>query len=88
MRTEIEEVQSVRYMLHCLGFKEKYASLICGYKRGVIQNSNILDSLLKSKYFDITYQRKIKEDPVGFVNKINISEEKLCQYSDKSSYWD
>ena len=32
MRTAVEEVQSVRYMLRCLGVKVKHASLICGDK--------------------------------------------------------
>ena len=46
MRTAVEEVQAVRYMLRCLGVKVKHASLICGDNKGVVQNCTIPDSLL------------------------------------------
>ena len=37
MRTAVEEVQAVRYMLRCLGVKVRIASLICRDNKGVIQ---------------------------------------------------
>ena len=46
MKTAVEEVQSIRYMLRCLGVKVKHASLICGDNMGVIQNCQFPDSLL------------------------------------------
>jgi hypothetical protein len=50
MRTAVEEVQAVRYMLRCLGVKVRHASLICGGNNmGVIQNCTLPDSLLKKK---------------------------------------
>jgi len=36
MKTAVEEVQSVRYMLRCLGVKINHASLVCGDNKGVI----------------------------------------------------
>ena len=36
MRTAVNEVQSIRYMLLCLGVKVKHATLICGDNLGVI----------------------------------------------------
>jgi len=42
MRTAVEEVQAVRYMLRCLGVKVKHASLICGDNMGGIQNCKSL----------------------------------------------
>ena len=58
IRDAVEQVQSVIYMLPCLGVKVKYATLLCGDNRGVIQNSTILDSILKKKHVDISYHRK------------------------------
>ena len=46
MRTAVEEVQAVMYMLHCLGVKVKHASLIYSDNMGVIHNCTISDSLL------------------------------------------
>ena len=36
MRTTVEEVQAVRYMLRCLGVRVRTASLICGNNKEVI----------------------------------------------------
>ena len=36
MRNAAEEVQSVRYMLRCIGVKVKHATLICGDNLGAI----------------------------------------------------
>ena len=58
MRTAIEEVQSVRYMLRCLGVKVKHATLICGDNKGVIQNCSLPESLLKKKHVAIAYHKK------------------------------
>ena len=50
MRTAVEEVQSVRYMIRYLGVKVKHATLICGHNKGVIQNCSLPESLLKKKH--------------------------------------
>jgi hypothetical protein len=47
MRTAVEELIVVCYMLQCLGVKVLHASLICGDNLRVIQNCTIKDSLLK-----------------------------------------
>ena len=57
MRSSVEEVQSVRYMLHCLGVKVKHATVICWNKNVVIQNYTISDGLLKNKHVVIAYHR-------------------------------
>jgi len=38
MKTAVEEVQSMRHMLRCLGVKIGHASLVCGDNKGVILN--------------------------------------------------
>ena len=58
MRILVEEVQSVGYIFCCLVVKVKYASLLCGDNRGVIQNSTIFySSLLKKKHVSIAHHR-------------------------------
>ena len=46
-KNEVKDVQSVRYMLHCLGVKVTYYSLLCGDNGGVIQNITISDIIEK-----------------------------------------
>ena len=75
MRTAVEEVQSVRYMLRCLGVKVSYASLICGDNLGVIQNSTISDSLLKKKHVAIAYHRTREAAAAGMIHPIKINSE-------------
>jgi hypothetical protein len=54
MKTAVEELIAVRYMLRCLGVKVLHAiSLICGDNLGVIQNCTLKDSLLKKKHIAI-----------------------------------
>ena len=57
MQTEVEEVQSVIYMLCFIGLKVKYASLMFGDDRGMIKSSTIYDGLFKNKHVAITYNR-------------------------------
>eukprot|EP00957_Ditylum_brightwellii_P190537 14503596-Ditylum_brightwellii.AAC.1 len=57
MRTAVEEVQAIRYMLRCLGVKVKYSSLIRGDNHGVVLNSTVSDSLLKKKHVAIAYHK-------------------------------
>ena len=57
MRTAVEAVHPIRYMLRCLGVKITYVSLLCGDNMGVIQSCEILDSLLKKKYVSIAFNR-------------------------------
>jgi hypothetical protein len=57
MKTTVEELIAVRYMLRCLGMKVKHASLICGDNLGVIQNATISESLLKKNHITIAYHK-------------------------------
>ena len=75
MRTAVEEVQSVRYMLRCLGVKVKHATLICGDNLGVIQNCTILDSLLKKKHVAIVYHSTTEAPAAGICHPIKIKSE-------------
>ena len=70
MRTAVEEVQSIRYMLRCLGVKVSYSSLLCGDNLGVIQNSTISDSLLKKKHIAISYHKTREAAAAGIVHPI------------------
>ena len=75
MRTAVEEVQAVRYMLRCLGVKVKHASLICGDNKGVIQNSTLPESLLKKKHVAIAYHKTREASAAGIVHPIKIKSE-------------
>ena len=72
MRTAVEEVQSIRYMLRCLGVKVKHASLVCGDNKGVIQNSTISDSLLKKKNVAIAYHKTREAAAAGIIHPIKV----------------
>ena len=75
MRTAVEEVQAVRYMLCCLGVKIKHATLICGDNKGVIQNCTIPDSLLKKKHVAIAYHKTREAAAAGICHPIKIKSE-------------
>ena len=75
IRTAVEEVQSVRYMLRCLGVKVKHATLIYGDNMGVIQNCTILDSLLKKKHVAVAYHRTREATAAGICHPIKIKSE-------------
>ncbi len=55
MKTAVEEVMSVRYMLRCLGVKVTRPTPILGDNRSVIMNTTIPSSLLKKKHVAISY---------------------------------
>ena len=57
MRTAVEEIISIRYMLRCLGVNVDTATSVYGDNLGVIQNATIKDSLLKKKHVAISYHR-------------------------------
>ena len=78
MRMSVEEVQAVKYMLHCLGVKVKYASLICGGNKGVVQNCTIPESLLKKKHVASAYHETREAAAAGIVHPIKIRSEQNC----------
>ena len=57
MKTAVEEVISVRYMLRCLGVKVTQPTNILGDNRSVIINATERDSLLKKKHVAIAYHK-------------------------------
>ena len=70
MRSAVEEVQSVRYMLRCLGVKVTRASLLCGDNLGVIQNCTMSESLLKKKHVAIAFHKTREASAAGIVHPI------------------
>ena len=55
MKTAVEEVRSVRYMLQCLGVKVSRATHVLGDNQSVILNATLKSSLLKKKHVSILY---------------------------------
>jgi hypothetical protein len=70
MRTAVEELISVRYMLRCLGITVERPSLVCGDNMGVIQNVTIKDSLLKKKHVAIAYHKTREAAASGIAHPI------------------
>ena len=75
MRSAVEEVQAIRYMLCCLGVKVRHTSLICGDNKGVIQNCTLPDSLLNKKHVPITYHMSREAATAGICHPIKIKSE-------------
>eukprot|EP00957_Ditylum_brightwellii_P208920 15359543-Ditylum_brightwellii.AAC.1 len=55
IKTAVEEVMALRYMLRCLGVKVTKPTQILGNNHSVVLNSTIPSSLLKNKHIDISY---------------------------------
>ena len=70
MKTAVEELTSLRYMLRCLGVKVTYASLVCGDNLGVIQNATVSESLLKKKHVAISYHKVRETAAAGIAHPI------------------
>ena len=68
MRTAVEEVIAVRYMLRCFGVKVEHASYLFGDNLGVVQNATIKDSLLKKKHVAISYHKVRESAASGIVH--------------------
>jgi hypothetical protein len=60
MRTAVEKLISIRYMMRCLGVKVEHSSLLFGESLGVVQNATMKESLLKMKHVAISYH-KVRE---------------------------
>jgi hypothetical protein len=57
MKTAIDEIIAIRYMLRCLGVRVETASYLFCDNLGVVQNATIKDSLLKKKHVALSYHR-------------------------------
>ena len=55
MKTAVEEVMSVRYMLRYLGVRIEKPTHILGDNRSVVLNATLKSSLLKKKHIPISY---------------------------------
>eukprot|EP00957_Ditylum_brightwellii_P147855 11259140-Ditylum_brightwellii.AAC.1 len=72
MRTAVEEVQAIRYMLRCLGVKVKTSTLISGNNRSVILSSTVLGSLLRKKHVAIAYHKTRESVAAGITHPVKI----------------
>ena len=70
MKTAVEEVISVRYMLRCLGVRITSPTHILGDNRSVILNSTVPSSLLKKKHIAIAYHKTREAAAAGIVHPI------------------
>jgi hypothetical protein len=70
MKTAVEEVISVRYMLQCLGVKVLKPSNILEDNQSVILNSTIASSLLKKKHIAIAYHKTREAAAAGIVQPL------------------
>eukprot|EP00957_Ditylum_brightwellii_P182027 13867725-Ditylum_brightwellii.AAC.1 len=72
MKTAVEEVMLVRYMLHCLGVKVKAPSWILEDNWSVIINSTVPPSLLKKKHIVIFYNMAREATTAHIVHLLKI----------------
>jgi hypothetical protein len=72
MKTAVEELIAIRYMLRCLGVKVEHASYVCGDNMGVIQNATLKGSVLKKKHVAIAYHKTREAAAAGIAHPIKI----------------
>jgi hypothetical protein len=72
MKTAVEELIAVRYMLRCLGVTVERASYLFGDNLGVVQNVTIKESLLKKKHVAISYHKVREAAASGIVHPTKI----------------
>ncbi len=72
MRTAVEELISIRYMMRCLGVKVEHSSLLFGDNLGVVQNATMKESLLKKKHVAISYHKVREAAASGIVHPLKI----------------
>jgi hypothetical protein len=72
MRTVVEELISIRYIIQCLGVKVEHASLLFSDNFGVVQNATMKKSLLKKKHVAISYHKVREAAACGIVHPLKI----------------
>jgi hypothetical protein len=75
MRTAVEEIILIRYMMRCLGVKVEHLSILFGDNLGVVQNATMKERLLKKKHVAISYH-KVPKGPgtgVGSADKYTVN---------------
>ena len=75
MKTAVEEVSAIRYMLQCLGVHVTNASHILGDNRSVILQSTVHSSLLKKKHVAIAYHLTREAAAAGTVHPLKTKSE-------------
>ena len=70
MKTVVEKVISVRYILRCLGVKVTKPTNILGDNRSVILNSTVPSLLLKKKHIAIAYYKTREATAAGIVHPL------------------
>eukprot|EP00557_Chaetoceros_sp_GSL56_P014026 CAMPEP_0176478512 /NCGR_PEP_ID=MMETSP0200_2-20121128/1227_1 /TAXON_ID=947934 /ORGANISM="Chaetoceros sp., Strain GSL56" /LENGTH=1865 /DNA_ID=CAMNT_0017874457 /DNA_START=317 /DNA_END=5915 /DNA_ORIENTATION=+ len=75
MKTAVEEVVAVRYMLRCLGVNVTHPSRILGDNRSVIINATVHSSLLKKKHVAIAYHLTRETTAARIVHPIKTKSE-------------
>lgn len=70
MKTAVEEVISMQYMLRCLGVNVIKLLHIMGDNRSVILNSTVPSSLLKKKHIAIAYHKTREAAAAGIVHPL------------------
>jgi hypothetical protein len=72
MRTAVEEIIAMRYMLRCLGVKVESATSLYGDNLGVIQNATLKESQLKKKHVALSYHRVREAAAASIIHPIKI----------------
>ena len=72
MKTTVEEIIAIHYILRCFGVKVDFPMLLLRYNKGVIQNSTLLDSILKKKHVAISYYKTYECAIAGVVHSLKI----------------
>ena len=72
MKTAVEELIAIRYMLRCLGVRIEHSSFICGDNMGVVQNATLKGSVLKKKHVAIAYHKTREATAAGIAHPIKI----------------
>ena len=73
MKTAVEELTSLRYMLQCFGVKVSKPSLVFGDNKSVISNCERKDSLLKKKHTAISYHKTREAAAAGIICPVKIN---------------
>ena len=72
MKTAVEEIQSIRYMLRCLGVNVTSPSVVFGDNKSVVFNCDKRDSLLKKKHTAIAYHKAQEAAAAGMIHAVKI----------------
>ncbi len=75
MRTAVEEIMVVRYMLQCLGVTVTEPTILCGDNMAVLHSIQIENSLLKKKHVAISYHKTREAVAANITNPVKVPSE-------------